>query len=73
MAIFKQKKRTARQEDIRRSRAERGLTWKTWLPTRLPFLPMLIALTLGIIAAVLVTFGPDPLPYSVGQRVSRPV
>lgn len=73
MAIWSSKKTNARRQEIRRSKAERGLTWRSWIPSRVPALPMIIALTIGLVVAVLVTTGPDPLRYRLGERTMRPV
>jgi len=64
---------TARQKEIRRSRAERGLAWYRRAAARLRVEPALFLLGCAGVAAIIVARGEDPLELRVGQRVPRAI
>ena len=64
-------KRTARQKEIRRSKAERGLAWYHRLARRIRLGPLLALLVLAGAAAAIVNIGDDVLNLRIGQRVPR--
>jgi putative nucleotidyltransferase with HDIG domain len=66
-------KPTARQKEIRRTRAERGLTWRHRLAEQLQFQPITFLLFCGLVTAWIVLSGQDRLGLSVRQRVPRDV
>ncbi|TWT46013.1 7TM receptor with intracellular HD hydrolase [Phycisphaerae bacterium RAS1] len=62
-----------RRKEIRRSKAERGLAWYQWRPTRLPLAPALTTLLVAVLASLILNTGNDPSPYHAGQYLSRAV
>lgn len=64
-------KRSARRKEIRRSRAERGLTWSVWLASRLQPWTSGLALAAAGLAAVVVNLGGDALTVRPGETLSR--
>jgi putative nucleotidyltransferase with HDIG domain len=66
-------KRTARQKEIRRSRAERRGAWHRRLIDRLHVGPLLFLGFCGLATAVVVNVGEDVLGLRVGQTVPRTI
>jgi putative nucleotidyltransferase with HDIG domain len=71
MALFR--RQSARQKEIRRSKAERRPAWQQILRERVR--PQLLALLIlcSVSAAIIVNFGEDRLGVRVGQRVPRAI
>lgn len=63
----------ARRKEIRRDKAERGLAWYQWRPTRLPLAPALTTLLVALLASLILNAGSDPSPYHAGQFLNRAV
>ncbi len=66
-------KRTAREKEIRRSKAERRLPWYQRLYERVHPQPFVLLLFCAVTVAVIVNAGHDVLGLRVGQRVPRPI
>jgi putative nucleotidyltransferase with HDIG domain len=66
-------KRSARRQEIRRSKVERGLTWYARLGGRLPLLPSAIATACALLSALVVNLGGDVLTIRVGQVLPRAI
>jgi putative nucleotidyltransferase with HDIG domain len=64
-------KRTARQKEIRRSRTERKMTWYHRLVGGLRAQPLVLLLLGGLVGALGVTIGRDPLALRVGEHIDR--
>ncbi len=71
MALFG--KPTARQKEIRRSKAERQQVWYRRLGDKIRVLPLALLVLSALAAALIVTAGEDPLDLRVGQRIARPL
>lgn len=69
--IFERK--TQRRSEIRRDKAERGLTWMQRLPARVPVRALLHAAVAGVLAGLIVNLGPNPLAYRAGQMAARSI
>lgn len=66
-------KRTARQKEIRRSKAERRLTWYHRLNEQLQFGPLVFLLFCGVLTGLIVNLGQDVLDLRAGQNIPRGV
>lgn len=65
--------RTARRKEIRRSRAERGLTFGQKLRESLRPLAIAIAAVSGLATALILNAGDDPLDVRVGESTARAI
>ncbi len=66
-------KRTARQKEIRRSKAERGLVWYQRLGERLRLGAAVFLIVSAAITALIVNLGQDVLGLRVGQEIPRDI
>jgi hypothetical protein len=66
-------KRTARQKEIRRSRAERRLIWYHRFVEQLSLGPLVFLLFCGVVTALIVNAGDDVLSLRVGQQLPRDI
>ena len=66
-------KRTARQKEIRRSKAERRLAWYNRIAEQLQFQPFTYLCLSATLAALVVNFGEDRVPYRLGETLPRAV
>jgi putative nucleotidyltransferase with HDIG domain len=66
-------KRTARQKEIRRSRAERRLAWYYRAVEQLRLGPLAFLLFCGVATGLIVNAGEDGLDLRVGQRIPRDI
>jgi putative nucleotidyltransferase with HDIG domain len=65
--------RTARQKEIRRSKAERRHTWYHRILGHLELGRLTFLVLCSVLTALLVNIGPDPLGLRVGQTVPRAI
>ncbi|MEW6249389.1 MAG: HDIG domain-containing metalloprotein [Planctomycetota bacterium] len=66
-------KRSARQKEIRRSKAERGLTWYHRALRRVRVRPVVFLVASAIATAALATLGEGPVPYREGEQTPRAI
>lgn len=64
-------KKTARQKEIRRSKAERLPVWYLQIAERIHLQPLILLLTCAVAAAVIVNTGDDVLELREGQYLPR--
>ncbi len=64
-------KPTARQKEIRRTKAERLGTWYKRLPAGKAFLAILSTVATGVVAVAILTAGGEVLDLRAGQRVAQ--
>jgi hypothetical protein len=66
-------KRTARQKEIRRSKADRRLTWYYRAVAQLRLGPLAFLLFCGVVTGLIVNAGHDVLDLRVGQQIPRDI